>query len=1036
MDTLLQIAELPATVTGLLKKMVDQRIHLDLNLNQTLTLPVMKMVANTTSLLIITFSSNMAKALMIPDIYSKLTDQADEELRNLGTFLKRFAHPIEELANMLGPFSSLLSQAAFSATKILERAEGQATNQMQNLLISQEGLQTPDEIYNNNAGMRDILDPFQLARWAFLTFLVSGMPWELKNKDDMGTKLLRAILSNGWLTNLFRDHMLNYQTTITEILKRGKDKGKAKKIAEIKKWEEVALNSAANTRKNKRLMLALLLEDYCTLFEDQQILIGPRILMILTLLAHATSEINWLVVHQNGVRKKKENESSLYTGQETITILYYLTKMRDLIKNNECIIKAYFIEALKLEDTKDVEEMLEQLDLSKEDSSLVKKVLDNIQKIELTENEDGVKVENPIHRYDMGRVITALSSQTQSSSSPMQMSPKLTRQLEIICMHIQLLQDPIKMSRRISNLSFLYFYRDTFEDYFDHLFQMPYSLSYSIAFPMICQDFTSALNRICPEEYDVLISETHGLANSFLDKMAEKTIEQIETYCNEYTLLAKDLVPSKVARIFSEREQEYKKKSETSESEIVELEDQEVKKKRRKTIVHPSTLRKNLFESKIENVTIGMKELLKAFYSRNSITIASYKFFPEAFFLEKLTDKITEKIKGFVHFPIIPSQILLNLSSYHTALLHIDPGLDISTLVKEVMYDLRANDDIVTHTYLTKYKETLFTALGSPHCYYNESMSCFMAMTPKMETQSESSLYTGQETFSHILTSPDEMEALSAIFGVEGLSWLTSQIGENITTSVAKLLHIVKDNSNLLNEPRDKDDTWKHLANIPEFILTAIDIGKKVSLVKLLDQGHENVTKNRVEYLSGVIDMMVNSEMSNLLGVPDTIEKIASAMGSKQAGIEIERNDGGSSQLLVSMVSTLLPFLANLATSRFFPTSTGTNFVLLDVHQNSLNSLADAVMYITSSSSTLDYQQLVRNALSLPLESHKNSMGAIVLAHSIISAGGKNDIPYCVFQSALFQSAMLQSSIDKKDLHSGTIVHELNSRKITKLFKK
>ena len=134
---------------------------------------------------------------------------------------------------------------------------------------------------------------------------------------------------------------------------------------------------------------------------------------------------------------------------------------------------------------------------------------------------------------------------------------------------------------------------------------------------------------------------------------------------------------------------------------------------------------------------------------------------------------------------------------------------------------------------------------------------------------------------------------------------------------------------------------------------------------------------------------------------------------------------------MVSMISTLLPFLANLGTSRFFATSTGNNSVLLDVHQNSLNCLADTVKYITSNSSMMDYQQLVRHALSLPLESHKNSMGALVLAHSIISAEGKKGIPYSVFQSA-----MIQSSNDRKEPDSGTITHELTSRKITKLFKK
>ena len=79
MDTLLQISEIPETLAGILGRMNDKRIHLDINLNQTLALPVLEMVGNTTALLSITFS--MSKALMIPDIYAKLVGQTDEELR-------------------------------------------------------------------------------------------------------------------------------------------------------------------------------------------------------------------------------------------------------------------------------------------------------------------------------------------------------------------------------------------------------------------------------------------------------------------------------------------------------------------------------------------------------------------------------------------------------------------------------------------------------------------------------------------------------------------------------------------------------------------------------------------------------------------------------------------------------------------------------------------------------------------------------------------------------------------------------------------
>ena len=47
---------------------------------------------------------------------------------------------------------------------------------METLLISQEGLQTPDEDNSTNpgAGVVDTLIPFQLSKWALMTFIVAG----------------------------------------------------------------------------------------------------------------------------------------------------------------------------------------------------------------------------------------------------------------------------------------------------------------------------------------------------------------------------------------------------------------------------------------------------------------------------------------------------------------------------------------------------------------------------------------------------------------------------------------------------------------------------------------------------------------------------------------------------------------------------------------------------------------------------------------------------------------------------------------------
>ena len=78
-ETFLQIAELPEQVKGILQTLQDRNVVLDLNINLTVTQQVLKMVANCTSLLII--FSGLKKLQLIPEAYSKLITQHDEELQ-------------------------------------------------------------------------------------------------------------------------------------------------------------------------------------------------------------------------------------------------------------------------------------------------------------------------------------------------------------------------------------------------------------------------------------------------------------------------------------------------------------------------------------------------------------------------------------------------------------------------------------------------------------------------------------------------------------------------------------------------------------------------------------------------------------------------------------------------------------------------------------------------------------------------------------------------------------------------------------------
>ena len=58
-----------------------------------------------------------------------------------------------------------------------------------------------------------------------------------------------------------------------------------------------------------------------------------------------------------------------------------------------------------------------------------------------------------------------------------------------------------------------------------------------------------------------------------------------------------------------------------------------------KTVSKIPKIRTNLLESKIDAVFIIVKELLNGIYSKDIIRIASYNIYPQAFFVDKITDK-------------------------------------------------------------------------------------------------------------------------------------------------------------------------------------------------------------------------------------------------------------------------------------------------------------------------------------------------------------------------------------------------------------
>ena len=106
---------------------------------------------------------------------------------------------------------------------------------------------------------------------------------------------------------------------------------------------------------------------------------------------------------------------------------------------------------------------------------------------------------------------------------------------------------------------------------------------------------------------------------------------------------------------------------------------------------------------------------------------------------------------------------------------------------------------------------------------------------------------------------------------------------------------MLQTNSEILNSKIARAEVLKLLSDVPEFILICIDIGKKLGLLCLTQGALEAVTKERAKFLHAAIDMMLESQMSRLLGVPDTVARVARAMGHSESGMaeyEVAANTG------------------------------------------------------------------------------------------------------------------------------------------------
>ncbi|XP_023320195.1 nck-associated protein 1 isoform X2 [Eurytemora carolleeae] len=954
-ETLLESKDLVSVGLDLLRRMERSGMELDLSFSPTLSFLTLNLV--TDLMVLLSLIRNVKNIKLLPKIYSSLDPVREDEMKVLENFLEKYSRSVPALTTELSPCRRMLVPCVLSAGKVLSKLENRAKLLVENLLQSSFILINPDEL-DGNTTISDTFNEQTLSRVVFFSFILLDLPWKVSGIDDSGFQVLEKILSENLATTLFRNSFSSLHGTLLELTRNKPDREKNKKISVLQGWEEKTNSSMRKEHKEKRMKLVIVLEEYLYILEDAPVLIGPKFLMIMTFLSQANSELRWWALHSSFLRLRGE---IFENDADIVSLIYYIFRYKILLKRNRDDLLQYSLKSLRSIDVSELREQLGNIDFKEEFQDVILEALDSLETI-----KDGGNIpDNFVLLFS--RLLTVLTVKLEQSSCVSRKSPQLYALLEIICLHGRILLEELESSFQGLDLSFLYSVRESVEELFLQCKSVIHpNLTQLIAFPALCQDLPKILSTKCSEEYEVVVTECNSLATQFLQAIVGNLIKDLDKYVRAELQAQDELQPwraaTKVHQKISGKRRKGKKVEGEEEEEDVEKEiirkisaaekQDKSSNKKEKTFSRSETqgiLRQNIVE--LEECCLQVE----------CIHVGQHMYSPPAF--------LANRIKLYIN----------NFIGMLRSVGNCTVGLEICSLYRDVMMDLQDTKPTTLDLYVTKYLEEVTKTILAPNCHFNSLLNCFCILNNKMEIQ-----YTRIQE----LTSSSDLTGLVELTGLNGIKSIYSFLQSRISDGLEKVFSHIESGED--TDPK------------PDFIEPAIQVGKMIKLLELVEENCLDVSRSRCKFMVELWEYILNSCPSHL-PVPIELLQIGAVLGCTQTNMILVREKWNDSRSdlkkdrsnLVSAFTRVIPILSRLQTSRFFLVSPSQKDGLI-THQNSLEFLVTALSLVVSRLEPEDTAR-IQNVVFAPMEHlQPSALSLIILIHSFFTQQGvfENGVPY------------------------------------------
>ncbi|KAF3690048.1 Nck-associated protein 1-like [Channa argus] len=873
-DSFLDVIEFRDHVYELLNTIDACQCFFNIVVNFDFTKNYLDLISIYTSVIITLSRIDDKKALvgMFNCAHEMTNGSSDPSYPRLSQMFVEYEHTWKKLTEEFGPHTRSVTTAVLSLKLVYPRrnlpAEKWRGAQLLSLLSAPATMLDPA---CSDTMACEYLSMEVMERWIIIGFLLCHSSL---NTNQDSQDLWKMALRSGLYLTLTRDEVLNIHKVSEDLF--DSIKGYSKRIADIKECREhVIVNSGAMHRERRHYLRGAMKELFKVL-DDEPGLLGPKALFVFMALTFARDEVLWLVRHSENMPKIKTPED--YIDNQMAELLFYMEKLRGLMRKYNHIVQRYHVQYLSQFDALVLNDTIQNMYVCPEEESvLMSSFVSTLSALSVKQVDNKEDFDLRPLRLDWLR----LQAYTSVNKAPLPLKdyPDLAKVMNLIQFHTRMVDSVEELLQETSDVSILCFYPRVFEKMFTQSSEEVTMKPYLMSFPSVCSHFSQCGHALCPEEMDALEKKGLRLCVTFLEQIAKQTSNVVLEICAEQCNLNDQLLPKHCAETISAARHRKQKKPVPKKGEV------------QKEKPGAESLRKDrTVYTNVDKLHLMLTELCSSYSLSSDFIVFDHNVVPTEFLLSHLETRLSEIIVRMANYNqstqeiARPSDLLAGIRAYVAGLHSLSSyiNVDVTRLVKSVLLqqtqplDSRGGQTITT-LYTNWFLESLLRQASNSLIVHCPTMHCFVNQT----TDNEPSFRA--EEFSDVA----ELRALAELIGPYGVKFLSENLMWHITSQVSELKKMVIENMDVLVQMRSSFDKPEEMANLKKRLTGGENVLKRMTIIGVIlsfrsmaQDCLKDILRKHCPYLMGPITSLrdfITSESD--IKVTLSVYELASAAG-------------------------------------------------------------------------------------------------------------------------------------------------------------